>query len=115
MTPRTIPTPPVTEAEFQAQVLDLARIFGWRSMHVRRSIGKQRRWTTATSCDGWPDLFLWNAKQGRHLAAELKSESGKVRPEQDEVLASLEFAGVAVYVWRPSDLDEIARVLRGGL
>lgn len=115
-TVRTIPTPKVTEAEFQAQVLDLARVFGWRVMHVRRSVGRRNGaagWQTTTSIKGWPDLFLFHPKQGRHLAAELKADGGKLRPEQVQVLADLELSGVPAYVWRPSDFDDIARLLRG--
>ena len=99
----------MTEAEWQEQVVDLARICGWRTMHVRRSIGKGRRWTTSTSVVGWPDLVLW--RPGRIVAAELKSNTGQVTEDQAAVLASLEAAGMETYVWRPGDLDEVASVL----
>lgn len=98
-----------SEAEFQGQVVELARICGWRTMHVRRSIGKGHRWTTSTSVVGWPDLVLW--RPGRIIAAELKSDRGQVTPEQALVLASLEEAGMECHVWRPSDLNEIAATL----
>lgn len=97
------------EATFQAQVVELARILGWRCNHHRRSIGKGNRWTTATSVVGFPDLTLW--RRGRIVFAELKSATGRLTPEQREVLASLAEAGPEVYVWRPSDFDEIKRVL----
>lgn len=106
---RLEPPRPATEAEFQAQVVELARITRWEHLHVRRTIGRGRKWTTATNLAGWPDLLLW--RPGRIVAAELKSESGKTTAEQDAVLASLAAAGVETFVWRPSDWDEIAAVL----
>lgn len=94
-----------TEAEFQAQVVELARILGWQVLHVRRSIGKGHRWTTTTSVTGWPDLFMWHPRHGV-LARELKTETGKLTAEQEEVLASLCAAGVDAGVWRPADFEE---------
>lgn len=102
---------PIDEAAWQGQVLDLAHALGWRTMHVRRSIGKGRRWTTATSVVGWPDLVLWSERHKRVVFVELKSESGLLSADQVEVLESLRAAGQQAYVWRPSDLDEAHRVL----
>lgn len=104
----------VTEAEWQEQVHQLATLLGCRVMHVRRSIGKGRQWTTATSVKGWPDLFIWNPTAGWHLVAELKTEKGKTTPEQDEVLDELRCAGLPAFVWRPSDLDVVRAVLQYG-
>jgi hypothetical protein len=106
---RLEPPRAATEAEFQEQVAQLAGIAGWQHLHVRRTIGRGRKWTTSTNLAGWPDLLLW--KPGRVVAAELKSDKGKTTPEQDAVLASLAAAGVETFVWRPSDWDEIAAVL----
>ena len=103
----------ITEAEWQQQVTELAHILGWRHMHVRRSIGKGRKWTTATNVTGWPDAVLWSERQQRIIFVELKSETGKPTPEQVEVLASLEKAGQEVYLWRPSDLETAKAVLQG--
>jgi hypothetical protein len=103
----------VTEDEWQQQLIELAHILGWKHMHVRRSIGKGRKWVTATNVIGWPDLVMWSERQKRLIFAELKSESGKTSPEQDDVIASLRAAGQEVYVWRPSDLDEALRILKG--
>ncbi len=100
-----------TEAELQQQVVELARIAGWRVMHVRRSIGKGRRWTTATSVVGWPDLVLW--RPGQFLAVELKTDTGMLTVEQAAVLDGLRAAGVDTRVWRPRDFDEIQATLTG--
>lgn len=102
----------ITEADWQQQVIDLAHAYHWRHLHVRRSIGKGRKWVTATNVVGWPDLFLWNERQHRVLAAELKAQDGAVTAEQLEVLASLAGAGVETHVWRPSDLDQVHAVLK---
>lgn len=102
----------VSEVEWQQQVVQLAAMMGWEHLHVRRSIGKQRSWVTATNIVGWPDLLLWSERQpGRHLAVELKSESGQLRPEQREVLNRLSAAGFHSYVWRPRDLETAKAVL----
>lgn len=101
--------PAMSEAEFQSMVVELARACGWKTMHVRRSIGKGRKWTTATSVVGWPDLTIY--RPGRLIFAELKAESGRLTQEQAVVLGDLHFAGAETYVWKPSDLDEIAQIL----
>lgn len=116
--PRSVPDalPPVTEAELQRQVIDLAHIFGWRVMHVRKSIGRRAggaAWQTTTSIKGWVDLFLYHPDRGQVLAAELKSDSGRLTPEQIEVLDDLRRSGVQTRVWRPGDWEEIQAVLTG--
>jgi len=95
----------ITERTWQEQVRELASILGWKVMHVPRSSGQGRGWTTATSIVGWPDLFLYHPGRGWHCAVELKSQSGKTTPEQDGVLDDLIASGVPAFVWRPSDLD----------
>lgn len=103
--------PPITEADWQQQVIDLAHVLGWKHLHVRRTIGKGNKWVTATNLKGWPDLFLWHERQQRVIAAELKSEAGTTTPEQVDVLESLTAAGVPCFVWRPSDLEAVRDLL----
>lgn len=100
----------ITEAEWQATVVELLRALGYRSMHVRRSRGRGMAHTTSTSIPGWPDLFAW--RPGRAVALELKSERGVVSPEQAAVLAELQAAGVRARVARPSEFDELVEWLR---
>jgi hypothetical protein len=92
----------VTEAELQRSVVALAMTCGYDVMHHHDS----RR-----SRPGWPDLAIW--RPGRFLMAELKTEKGRFRPEQESTIASLREAGIEVFTWRPSDWpDAIYAALR---
>lgn len=102
-----------SEVEWQAQVVQLAGMLGWRHNHTRRSIGKGRKWTTATSVVGWPDLELWHEQQQRVIYAELKTRTGRLTPEQKATLISLARAGCEVAVWRPADLPDVHEALQG--
>ena len=94
--------PALTEREFQRQVLDLAGILGWTVYHPMLSKWSER---------GWPDLAL--VRPPRFVLAELKRESGKTTPYQDTWLDLLRACpGIETYLWRPSDLDSIAGILR---
>ena len=92
----------ITESEFERQVKQLAATFSWSYYHTWRSIH---------SPVGFPDCVL--AKPGRLIFAELKSEVGKVSQKQQEWLDTLRAAGQEVYVWRPSQFDEVVEVLKG--
>ena len=103
---------PILEADFQAQVVELAGLCGWKVLHVRRSIGRRggfQAYQTTTSIKGWPDLFLY--RPGQHIAVELKREKGRLTEDQAQCLRDLQAAGVQTYVWRPSNWDEIKAVL----
>lgn len=106
--------PALPESAWQEQVVQLAQLYGWRHLHVRRSIGKGHKWVTATNCDGWPDLFLWNVRRPERglIAIELKAEDGDPTDEQIEVLAQLAASGVRTMIARPSDLDAVHELLR---
>ena len=106
----TMPPKPAlvtTEKALANYVADVARAFGWHRFHS---------WTSVHSTAGYPDETL--LRGSRLVVAELKTEKGKLTPAQElwreawETYA-LESAGrCAYYLWRPSDLDEIAEVLR---
>ena len=104
----------MTEDIWQAQVVELARILGWQYLHVRRSIGKGRKWATTTNVIGWPDLLLWHPKHG-FAAIELKVGRNRVTAEQVEVLRSLERAGARILVAYPSELPAVQALLTGQL
>lgn len=99
-----------THEEWQGQVTELAAALGWRWLHVRRSIGKGRKWVTTTNRTGWPDLFLWHPRMG-FAAIELKVGKDVASPEQLAVLAELEVAGAATMVAWPADLDTLVAML----
>jgi hypothetical protein len=105
-----------SEAEFQARVIALARAEGWKVAHFR-AVRIQRAdgstyYQTPVQADGsgWPDLFM--VRDGVALAPELKTNTGRVRPEQQEWLAALRAAGIAASVWRPKDWNLISAALR---
>lgn len=82
----------VTEAQFQRLVVDTAKMLGLRVYHTHDS----RR-----SEPGFPDLVI----VGSHgvLFRELKTQKGRVRPEQQYWLAILHAAGCNAAIWRPQD------------
>lgn len=94
----------VTEKDFQSQVIQLARLLGWRVAHFRSICDRQGIWRTPVQADGagWPDLFM--VRRDRAIAAELKRELSKAMPEQDIWLYKLAQTCVETYIWRPSDL-----------
>lgn len=104
---------PMSEQVWQQQFVQLAGYLGWKHLHVRRSLGRGRKWVTATNIDGWPDLHLWHETTQRTIYVELKSEAGRLRPQQIDVLGSLTRAGQEVYVLKPSDLELARRILSG--
>jgi VRR-NUC domain len=90
----------LTEKEWQAQVKELATMLGYkRAYHTFDSRRSQ---------SGFPDLVL---VRDRVIFAELKRQDGKPSAAQKEWLDGLASAGAEVYLWRPSDLDEVATVL----
>lgn len=102
-----------SEAAFQQQIINLATLYDWASYHApdNRPSGRTGRVQRVTP--GWPDLIL--VRDGELIAAELKTEKGRIRPEQAKWLSLLqEVEGIEVYIWRPSDFDAIhARLARG--
>jgi VRR-NUC domain len=77
-------------------VIDLARVYDWRVAHFRPA-QTAHGWRTAMQGDkGFPDLTLaWN---GWVLFVELKSDDGRLTPDQEAWASAL---GDAFYLWRP--------------
>lgn len=94
-----LPLEDLTEQEWASQVAELAKTLGWRRYHTYRS---------DRSAAGWPDEAL---VRERLILVELKREKTRPSDAQTDWLTVLAAAGVEVYLWRPSDLDEIANVL----
>lgn len=100
----------MTEAQLQKAVIDAAHMFGWLVHHVKPARTPDGKYLTRIAGDaGFPDLVL--ARNGVVLFVELKSEKGRIRPEQAkwmEVLDGgqrIEYAH-HVFVWRPADWTE---------
>lgn len=103
--------PEPSHAEWQQQVIDLAHMLGWGHLHVRRTVGRGKQWTTSTNLKGWPDILAWSPRGG-FVAIELKVGRDKATPEQEAVLASLAAAGARTMVAYPRDLAELTALLR---
>ena len=123
----------ISESELQSAVIELAHTSGWL-VHHTRAARTRKGWRTPIQGDaGLCDLVL--AKNGCVLLAELKSERGRVTPEQQSwiraldgerlgpllpehrhVLRPISSGGwLPIVVWRPSDWlsGEIAELLTG--
>lgn len=92
----------MTEAEWQLLLVEYAHLRGWWIYHTHDSRRSQ---------PGWPDLVLLRPPEA--LFVEVKSASGRVSPEQAEVLQQLMRCDLEVHVWRPADeADAFARLAR---
>jgi hypothetical protein len=104
----------MTEATLQTRVEALARELGWLAYHPgdnRPVTAKSGRRYVQRVEPGFPDLVL--VRREVLLMAELKTQTGRLRPEQRRWHEALTAAGVTVYVWRPLDLldGSLARLL----
>jgi hypothetical protein len=92
----------MSERDWQQAVVDCARWNGWWVHHHHDS----RR-----SEPGWPDLALLRPPE--FMLVELKTDKGRVSPEQRHVLDMLDECGVEAWIWRPKDeRDAFARLAR---
>jgi len=103
------------EEVFVAHVVQLAQSNSWLVAHFRPARTAQGWRTAMTGDKGFPDIVA--ARNGVHVFAELKTDKGRVSPEQKSWLAALAFVGNAraanhVYLWRPKDWDQIVEVFR---
>lgn len=104
--------PSITENQFLKQVLQLAKLRGWRTCHFRPAMNKRGQWMTAVQGDGagWPDIIL--VRPPRILAVELKVGKNKTTPEQDVWLEQLSKCGIYAAVWRPEMWETIETILK---
>jgi hypothetical protein len=92
----------ITERDLTGYVRDVAKALGWRRYHT---------WLSRNSPSGFPDEVL--VRPPRLIFAELKSDRGKLSPDQQAWLEDLrEVPCLEVHVWTPAQMDEIAEVLR---
>lgn len=115
MTKRTFPQE--TEEDFMSAVIELAHLCRWAVAYFRK--GRVMRhgvetYETAVGGDGkgFVDLMLF--KPGHSpIMAELKSEKGKLSPEQVAWGELLKMSlGIRYFLWRPSDWDTLSKVLQ---
>lgn len=107
----------LTEEEWQQQVTQLAEAHGYLWAHFRAA-RTTRGWRVPVEgpCgQGFPDLVLFG--RGRTIYAELKREKDTTDPKTAAQQAWVqemirERGGGEVYQWRPSQLDEVIRVLQ---
>ncbi|HEY1690013.1 MAG TPA: VRR-NUC domain-containing protein [Solirubrobacteraceae bacterium] len=94
------------EAQFEAAIVQLAKLNGWLTYHTYDS---QR------SSPGFPDLVL--IRDRVLIVAELKSEKGHLTGSQVEwieAFQAIDCEEIFVRVWRPADWPEIERLLGRG-
>ena len=103
----------ISEEQFLKQVIMLANAFHWKVAHFRTSLSQSGKWITAVQGDGkgFPDLVLVRLDPPEVIFAELKSQKGRLSPEQKEWLDLLKGSGQQVYVWRPDDYGDIKLIL----
>jgi len=110
----TATLPPITEAQWQAQVTELATLLGWQWCHFRPA-QTSHGWRTPVSGPigaGMVDLILVQPNARRLLFVELKRDGAKLRPDQERVHDVLRLAGADVRVWHPADWPEVTETLR---
>lgn len=94
--------PPLSEKDLQTRIVEYARLLGLLVFHDNDS---------RKNAAGFPDLVIVGK---RVLFAELKSEGGRLRPEQQIWINRLRIAAgeSAAVIWRPSDWDVIVQALK---
>lgn len=108
----------LTERQFQARVIDLLHMFGYRVAHFLPAVNLRGQWRTPVAADGkgFPDLVAVrperNGRSGRVLFIELKTDTGRLTKEQKEWQADLEGAHAEAYVWRPRDWTTLSEIVR---
>lgn len=86
-----------SEAAWQAKVEGLARFYGWRIFHApdnRPVRARSGRTYVQNVTPGFPDLVLLRPPE--LIFAELKTDKGRVKPEQEEWLADLRAVAATV-------------------
>lgn len=106
----------ITEKAFEHQVIQYARLMGWR-IWKDRATNRRRR---CASCGAWsagarnpaglPDLIL--IRRPRLVWVELKAERGRLSDDQRAWIEDLRASGQECYLWRPSEWRKVEEKLR---
>jgi len=132
----------ISETAFATQVEELLRLYNWRFLHIRPSRTPKGYWQTFTNKEGigFPDYLAVSKERQRLIFAELKDETSELKDAQVDWINDLEACqqtilleplqisnGKAelalnkyekiltipeVYIWRPSQLESIAEILK---
>lgn len=98
----------ISEAAFQRDVEKVLKRFGWLYFHAPDN--KPNRFGQIQNIKaGFPDLCA--VRGDRVVYAELKRQLGVVSEDQEKWHEALRNAGQEVYVWRPSDMEELTGIL----
>lgn len=100
------------EKDFARQVEHLLNLFRWRWYHPAPAYRPSGGYSDSFhGMKGFPDYHA--VRRGRLLIAELKTERGRLTPDQHEWLDEYRrVPNLEVYTWRPHQLDEVKEVLR---
>lgn len=97
-------------ASWESVLEDLLELGGWWWDHARPMQGMDGKWRTPLAGKkGAPDYRAIRGAEMIHF--EAKSQDAVVKPDQWEWINRMRAAGQRVYVWRPSDIDEVRSVL----
>lgn len=105
---------PLSEKDWQEQVVELAQLQGWVWGHNRPARMRDGSWRTPVSGPlgaGMPDLLLCHPARGVSLYVELKTDTGRVALEHRIVHQALRHSGLRVEVWRPKDWTRVVATL----
>ena len=111
-------TDTMSEEQLQSAIIELAHSLGYMVAHFRPArvmVHGMMTYRTPVSADGKGFFDLVLVGWGRIIASEIKSEKGKLSPEQVKWARQWEASGGLYYLWRPSDWlnDTISKVLGG--
>ena len=107
---------PISEKEWQDQVVELATMHGWLWAHWRAAM-TQHGWRTPVSGPigaGFPDLILIHPRRQLVVFVELKRDGQHPTREQRAVHDVLRRSGLRVETWHPADWDEVVATLSAG-
>ncbi len=110
----------ITETQLLATVVEMAEAHGWLVYHQLDQGGVDesgRPWHGKRIGPGFPDLVLVPPARpdsySEVLFRELKSQVGRLSPDQRLWRNRLIDAGENWAIWRPSDMDLIEETLSG--
>ncbi len=100
----------MNEEEFKGRITGMCDWYRLQWCHFRPARTEKGWRTPLEGRKGFPDLVI--SGPGGCIFRELKSEKGKVAPEQQTWIDMLTNAGEDAKVWRPSDWPEVVDTLK---